>query len=303
MGEVWCPRMLDIDLSSGRVSVVRFREEQVRPYIGGSGLAARLLAENTGADTDPLSESNVLIYSLGPLTGTIAPTSGRHHITAKSPLTGIFGEADVGGYFGRALRRAGFEGLIIRGKAASPAYIMVEDAATLHDSDAITAVRVLDASALWGKDAISADEAIKAVHGSDVEVSVIGQAGEGLAKIAAIMHDGRSSRAAGRCGLGAVMGSKNLKAVVVRATRNEVPLYDPEGFRELVRSEVRHLPGGAARMGQYGTAGGMVNAEEIGDLPIKNWFQGEFKEGAQKLSGVVMAETILTKRVRARPAP
>ena len=286
MGEVWCPRMLDIDLSSGRVSVVRFREEQVRPYIGGSGLAARLLAENTGADTDPLSESNVLIYSLGPLTGTIAPTSGRHHITAKSPLTGIFGEADVGGYFGRALRRAGFEGLIIRGKAASPAYIMVEDAATLHDSDAITAVRVLDASALWGKDAISADEAIKAVHGSDVEVSVIGQAGEGLAKIAAIMHDGRSSRAAGRCGLGAVMGSKNLKAVVVRATRNEVPLYDRDSGSWCGRGQASSWR--RSRMGQYGTAGGMVNAEEIGDLPIKNWFrrvQGGRTEAQRRRDG------------------
>ena len=99
-------RLLDIDLSSGKVSTLRYSEEQVRPYIGGSGLAASLLAESTGPDTDPLSESNVLIYSLGPLAGTIAPTSGRHHITAKSPQTGIFGESDVGGYFGRALRRA-----------------------------------------------------------------------------------------------------------------------------------------------------------------------------------------------------
>lgn len=303
MGNTWLPRLLDIDLSSGKVSTLRYSEEQVRPYIGGSGLAASLLAESTGPDTDPLSESNVLIYSLGPLAGTIAPTSGRHHITAKSPQTGIFGESDVGGYFGRALRRAGFAGLVIRGKAPGPAYILVEDAARFDDSHAHEAVRVLDASSLWGKDAIAADEALKARHGSDVEVSVIGQAGERLARIAAIMHDGRSSRAAGRCGLGAVMGSKNLKAVVVRSTSNQVPLHDPEGFRESVRAENRHLPGGAARMGQYGTAGGVVHAEEIGDLPIKNWFQGEFKEGAQKLSGVVMAETILTKRFGCAACP
>lgn len=303
MGNTWRPRFLDIDLSSGRVSVTRYSEERVRPYIGGSGFGASLLAENTGHDTDPLSESNVLIYSLGPLSGTIAPTSGRHHITAKSPQTGIFGEADVGGYFGRALRRSGFEGLIVRGRAKSPAYILIENATHTEDSGAHEAARVLDASALWGKDAISADEALKAMHGNDVEVSVIGQAGEKLAKIAAIMHDGRSSRAAGRCGLGAVMGSKNLKAVVVRSIRNEVDLHDAQGFRESVRAEVLQLPGGAAKMGQYGTAGSMVSAEECGDLPIKNWLDGEFKEGAKKLSGVVMAETILTKRFGCAACP
>lgn len=303
MGRQFSPRFLDVDLTSETVRVRRFSDEFTRLHVGGSGINARLLYDSTGADTDPLGPDNVLIFSTGPLTGTLALSSGRHHVTSKSPLTGILGEADVGGYFGQTMRRAGFEGIIIHGEANRPVCLVIEDAMSLGDGIAHEAVRIEDASLIWGRDTISADEMIKSAYGSDLEVALIGQSGERMAKIASIMHDGKSSRAAGRCGLGAVMGSKRLKAIAIRKTANQVFVADSDRLKISARAQARLLAKNAAALGRFGTAGGMEAIEAIGDLPIKNWRDGGFKDGARKLSGVTMAETILTKRFGCASCP
>lgn len=303
MTAMYQPRLLDIDLSSGEVLISRPDALYAREYIGGSGINTRLLYDLTGPDTNPLDADNVLLLSVGPLCGTAVPCSGRHHVTAKSPLTGIFGEADVGGNFGNSLRRCGFEGMIVRGQSARPVFVVIEDAMYLDDGAARLAVHIEDASMLINRDAISAAETIRATHGPDLEIAVIGQAGERMVRISSIMHDGKSSRAAGRCGLGAVMGSKRLKAIAVRKTDNRVFIADPEGLRSSVRMEAGRLLRNAAGLSRFGTAGSMVAIEAIGDLPIRNWRDGEFKSGAQRLSGVTMAETILTGRFGCASCP
>lgn len=303
MSRQFSPRLLDVDLTAMTLGVRRFHNDLTMRYIGGSGMNARILSDLTGADTDPLGPANVLLFSTGPLVGTVAPSSGRHHVTSKSPLTGILGEADVGGYFGQTMRRAGFEGIIIRGTARRPVCLIIEDAAGLDDKAAHDAVRIEDASSFWGHDTISADEMIKAAYGADLEVALIGQAGERMAGIASIMHDGKSSRAAGRCGLGAVMGSKHLKAIAIRKTRNQVFVADSDGLKTSARGQAKQLVKNAAALGRFGTAAGMEAIEAIGDLPINNWRDGEFKDGARKLSGVTMAETILTGRFGCASCP
>lgn len=303
MTATYHPRLIDIDLSSGEVLIIRPDSHYVREYIGGSGINARLLYDLAGPGIDPLGTENVLLLSVGPLCGTPVPCSGRHHVTAKSPLTGIFGEADVGGNFGNALRRCGFESIIVRGQAPRPVFILIEDAMGLDDGSARATVRIEDASMLAGRDAISATETIKAGYGSDLEIAVIGQAGERMVRISSVMHDGRSSRAAGRCGLGAVMGSKHLKAIAIRNTDNRVFIAAPEALKSAVRSEAGRLLRNAAGLSRFGTAGSVIAAEAIGDLPIRNWLDGEFKSGAEKLSGVTMAETILRGRFGCASCP
>ena len=183
--------------------------------------------------------------------------------------------------------------MIVRGQAARPVFILIEDAMYLDDGSARLAVHIEDASMLTNRDAISAAETIKATHGPNLETAVIGQAGERMVRISSIMHDGKSSRAAGRCGLGAVMASARRS---VRKTDNRVFIADPEGLRSSVRMEAGRLLRNAAGLSRFGTAGSMAAIEAIGDLPIRNWRDGEFKSGAQRLSGVTMAETILTGR-------
>jgi aldehyde:ferredoxin oxidoreductase len=260
-------------------------EKEARKYIGGSGLAAKRLWEMTDAETDPLGTENVLIFMTGPLTGTKVLLSGRHEVVAKSPLTGIYGEGDVGGRWGTQLKKAGFDGVIITGKSVKHTYLWISE----------SGVEFRDAEHLWGLDTYEASPILRRETDQKAIETCIGPAGERLARIAAIMHDGREARPAGRCGLGAVMGSKNLKAIVAKGDK-EVPVADEKGLSEITKRLAPEIIKNTKRLADYGTSQVVTPAEELGDLPIKNWRKGRWQEGAEKLSGVTMAKTILKSK-------
>jgi aldehyde:ferredoxin oxidoreductase len=278
-------KILHVDLTRRSYGMEELSEAEARAYIGGSGLAAKRLWEMTGKETDPLGTDNVLIFMTGPLTGTKVPLSGRHEVVARSPLTGIYGEADVGGRWGTELKKAGFDGVIITGKSAKYTYLWINE----------SGLEFRDAEHLWGLDTYEANPILRKETDQKAIEASIGPAGERLARIAAIMHDGRDARAAGRCGLGAVMGSKNLKAVVARGEK-EIRVVDEKRLSETTKKLGPEILKNTKRLADYGTSQIMTTLEELGDLSIRNWKQGRWQEGAEKLSGVTMAKTILKAR-------
>ncbi len=285
-------RVLQVDLTRGRLEVEGLPEAVYRRFLGGYGLGVHLLLERIPPGAAPLGPENVLGFLPGLLTGSGAPFSGRWMAAARSPLTGAWGEANCGGDFGPALRGAGFDGLFFFGRAEHPVYLYLD---TEHGE-------LRPADALWGLDAGEAARAIRAETAPDVRVACIGPAGERLALISGIVND--DGRLAARCGLGAVMGSKNLKAVAVRGSRRP-PLADPPAFkaasaayRALFRRKpgrlAAHIPGllnrilplarrfrarpggGPAQLvidtfRRYGTASGTALLVELGDTPVRNW--------------------------------
>jgi aldehyde:ferredoxin oxidoreductase len=277
-------KVLRVDLTTGYITTQTFSKDVLRKYIGGSGLGTKILYDETDERTDPLGPDNRLIMMTGPVVGTQVLNSGRHHVIFKSPLTGIYGESDVGGTFGANLKYSGYDGIVFSGKAKKPVYLWIDDGQA----------ELRDARHLWGRDTYEVDEMLKAELGKDIVTCSIGIAGERLARIASIMHDGVDGRAAGRCGGGAVMGSKLLKAVAVRGNQ-EVPVADRETLKAISRKNSRIMAKNTEGMGQHGTSGGLEFCESIGNLPIKNWRQGNFA-GAATINGVYMAKTILTKR-------
>jgi len=280
-------KILHVDLTSGEVHDDPLDPALARGYVGGSGLAARLLYDMVDGTTDPLGPDNPLIMMTGPLVGTDMPSAGRCSICALSPLTGIWGESNTGGFIGPELRFAGYDGTVITGQAEGPVWLAVVEGEA----------RLLDASALWGLDAYETqDRAREILEEPRARVACIGPAGENVVKMAAVMND--HGRAAARTGMGAVMGAKNLKAIAFRGT-GEVPLADPEAFGAVLR-EIRDeldedMVAMALRMA--GTAGYVDMGLMYGDVPIRHFQQGEW-EPASNLSGVVMAETY-QKRIRA----
>lgn len=278
-------KILRIDLTERSFREEALKEALLSKYIGGSGLAAKILYDETSVETDPLGPENLLIFMTGPLTGTKVPLSGRHHVVMRSPLTGIFGESDVGGTWGTELKRAGYDGVVVKGRAEKPVYVWI------CDGD----VEIRDADHLWGQDTYVLDQSIKGETDAKAVVMSIGPAGERLARIAAVMTDGRDGRAAGRCGPGAVMGSKNLKAIGVRGSGGP-RVADEEGLAQNLRELNPLIVKNTKGMHDYGTSSGMTTIEKLGDLPIKNWLEGTFEEGAEKISGQTMAKTILTSR-------
>ncbi|HYU17113.1 MAG TPA: aldehyde ferredoxin oxidoreductase family protein [Chloroflexota bacterium] len=285
-------RILEVDLSSGEVSTRELTRELADRWIGGTGLGAYLLAqEPRTATADPLSSDNVLIYGTGPYTGTQVPLSNRFGVCARSPLTGVFGEAECGGHWANTFKQAGYDMLVIRGKAAKPVYLWVKD----------DGVEIRDAGHLWGADTFEThDRLLEEVGSGDRRggapgVACIGPAGERLAPVAAIMVDGRDGRAVGRCGLGAVMGSKNLKAVIARGTKS-FPIYDEQALKTALNRVRRDIVQQAKGFGQLGTAGGIPTHEKMGNWPVKNWGQSHWPDGPDKISGATMAESILTGR-------
>ncbi len=277
-------RFLRVDLTTRRITDETIPETTLRAYIGGSGLGARILFDETSATTDALAPENRLLFLTGPLTGVTIPTSGRHAVVAKSPL-GQWGEADCGGTFGNELKRAGIDGIILEGQAEEPTYLLIEDGA----------VSLQDARGEWGRDTFETQALLRARHGSKLVVTCIGPAGEKLAPIAGIMSDGENGRPAARGGLGAVMGSKRLKAIAVTGTKRPPVVHDDK-LRPLVKQMTLRIKETTASLRDYGTAGGVLTSEAIGDLAIQNWKRGAWREGAEKLSGQTMAETILTGR-------
>lgn len=272
-------KLLRVDLTTGELRDEPLNEAYARAFVGGSGLAARYAYDLVDEETDPLEEENPLILMTGPVVGTSLPSAGRYSVCALSPATGIWGEANSGGFFGPELRFAGYDGIIITGRAEKPVWLSIaEGRAELHD-----------AAELWGLDSYATQERVQALlEEPKARVACIGPAGENQAVMAAIMND--HGRAAGRTGMGAVMGSKNLKAIAVRGTAR-VPVADPEALKEVTREIIAELDEDLAALSlrMAGTAGYVDMGLMYGDTPIRYYQQGEWEE-ASNLSGVLMVE-------------
>jgi aldehyde:ferredoxin oxidoreductase len=276
----WMGKLLRVNLTDGTLTTEALSPALARDYIGARGLGTKLMYDEVDPKVDPLSPENKLMFVTGPLTGTMAPTGGRYDVVTKSPLTGTIAASNSGGNWGPELKCAGYDALIFEGKAEKPVYLWIED----------DKVEIRDASHLWGKQVPETTETLYAETKPDAKVACIGPAGENLSQIAAIMND--MHRAAGRSGVGAVMGSKNLKAVVVRGT-GAVTLADKGAFMDTV---VRAIA--AARKGRitsrFGTAANINPMNAVGGLPTANFQESHFPT-ADKVSGETLAATLLVR--------
>ncbi len=277
-------KLLRVDLTRQRTEVEDLDRRLLEKYVGGVGIEAKILYEETTPATDPLGPENVLMAVTGPYTGTAVPASSRHHMMARSPLTGILGEANVGGSWAVQFKKTGFDGIAITGRSDHPVYLWIHDGG----------VEIRDARPVWGKDSYESAALLKSETSEKATVAVIGPAGEGLVRVASIPHIGRIVRSAARTGLGAVMGSKNLKAVVAYGTK-DLSLAKLDALQEDVRAILPHVRQSTEAFGKYGTSGGVDNYEKMGNFPIKNWRDGRWAR-ASKISGVAMHDTILTGR-------
>ena len=262
-------KILRVNLTNRQVSIDEPDDLFYRRYLGGAGFVGYYLLKELKPGIDPLSPDNILIFALGPMTGTPVPGGSRNCVGAKSPLSGGMIKSEVGGFFGYELKRAGFDSLIVEGRAESPVYLWI------HDGE----VEIKDATHLWGKTVLETQDVIEAELGERlVRTATIGPAGENLAAIASIITDLRNS--AGRGGSGAVMGSKNLKCVAVKGRKVPQPADRPK-FLEMAKYMNRNYMniGNAGNMHELGTgaAGGMVGGNLTGNLPVKNWGDGYFE--------------------------
>ncbi len=285
-------KILRVDLSAGELRDEPLNEEYARAFVGGSGLAARIIYDMVDGETDPLGPDNPLVFMTGPLVGTAMPSAGRCSVCALSPLTRIWGESNTGGFFGPELRFAGYDGIIVTGQAEKPVWLsIVEGRAELHDG-----------AGLWGSDSYVTQERVREALGEPkARVACIGAAGENRVKMAAVMND--HGRAAGRTGMGAVMGSKNLKAIGVRGTAH-VLLADSEGFKAVAREIIADLKEDMATTSLQlaGTACYVDMGLMYGDVPIRYYQQGEW-EGASDLSGVLMVDQYQNKNTACYRCP
>ncbi len=276
-------QLLWVNLSDGQVRDEPLNPEHVEKFVGGSGLATRYLYDLIRTDTDPLGPDNPLIIMPGPLTGTRAPLCGRHTLVARSPLTGLLGESNVGGFVGAELRHAGYDGIVISGVSPAPAWLYV------HDGQA----ELRNADDLWGLDTFETQACIKeALADQRVRVGCIGPAGEDLVRYAGVAHD--NARMAGRTGMGAVMGAKRLKAIAVRGTAG-VPLADEERFSTVARDMKKIFKDDVLSqvLRETGTGGNLDYLHLLGALPSRYFTQGEWWEAAE-ISGNTLTETFLT---------
>jgi aldehyde:ferredoxin oxidoreductase len=268
-------KILHIDLTAGQTRVEHPPDEFYRLLIGGRAVVAYLLLRDLPAGTEPFSPDNLLIFAPGIMQGTNFPGAGRHGVGGKSPLTGGLGSSEVGGWWGHEFKRSGYDALVIRGRAGSPVYIWINDGQ----------VEIRPADHLWGLTTAPTQAAIRDELGdSRVRVAQIGPGGENLVRYAAVMHD--VNRAAGRNGLGALMGSKNLKAVAVRGTR-QVPVADRARVTAVSRwlgENYKDLMGWATAGIGRGTQDGVRRQSQVGGLPTRNFGQAEFEQ-AEMLTG------------------
>ncbi|MFC2105055.1 aldehyde ferredoxin oxidoreductase family protein [Candidatus Bipolaricaulota bacterium] len=285
----YCRKVLYVNLTAGTTEVDQPTEDFYRMYLGGWGFVAHELLKRAPKGVDPFAPENPLIFATGVVSGTPVPGSGRHAVGAKSPLTGGFGEADVGGFWSTELKRAGFDAVVVTGAAANPVYLWITD----------NEVEIRDAGHLWGRKTAEVQEAIRTEHSDDmIRVIQCGVAGENLVRFACVISD--VNRAAGRTGLGAVMGSKKLRAVAVRGT-GEIEIADSDGVKEVV-DYVVGLRERWANFHEHGTGGGIVEMDEVGRLPTRNFQEGKF-EGAKKIAGTTLTEKYLVGRDTCHACP
>lgn len=272
----YCGKIIRVNLSNGSVKKENIDESFCRKYLGGAGFIAHYLWTEIKPATDPLSAQNILVFALGPLTGIALPGSGRHCVGALSPLTGGLAKSEVGEFWGTELKKAGFDAVVIEGKSARPVYVSI-----INEE-----VEIRDAANLWGQNTKETEAAIRSDLKKDrVRIAMIGPAGENLVRYACIMHGLKD--AAGRGGLGAVMGSKNLKAVAVRGTKRP-KVARPEGVKSLMNWFIENQ-NKMARLREFGTGAKMEAFEKMGNLPVRNFRDGMFP-GVTKISAQALKE-------------
>ncbi len=251
-------KVLWVDLSRAKLEDEALDEGLCRQFIGGYGLGARILFSRQKAGVDPLGPDNILGFTTGMLTGTPSISASRYIVVGKSPLTGGWGDANSGGNFGPYLKFAGYDNIFFSGISEKPVYLFINNGQA----------ELRDAAHLTGKDTFQTEDMLKGELGKDVEVACIGPAGEKVARIAAVMNN--KGRAAGRSGLGAVMGSKKLKAIAVKGNM-KIPMADGEKANELRKKYLKELSGHVDMLRDNGTPGIFIDCAESGDTPTKNW--------------------------------
>ncbi|MDH5749733.1 MAG: aldehyde ferredoxin oxidoreductase, partial [Rhodospirillales bacterium] len=276
----WARKVLRVNLSKGTCESEPLNMEWADKYLGQRGLATKYLVEEIDPKVDPLSPDNKLIMATGPLTGTPTSTAGRYSVITKGALTGAIACSNSGGFFGNEMKNAGWDMIIFEGKAANPVYLFIED-----DN-----AQILDAAEFWGKSVWDTEEGIKAKHQDEmIRVASIGISGEKGVKFACVVND--MHRAAGRSGVGTVMGSKNLKAVAIRGSLG-VKVDSPEKFMEAVAAGKKVLAENAVTgqgLPAFGTQVLMNVINETGALPTRNSHDVQF-DGAKDISAEAMAE-------------
>jgi len=296
----YCGKMLFVNLTQGSVEERTLTEEMAKQFIGGYGIGAQVLFDMMKPGADALGPDNIVGFITGPLTGTGAYFSGRYTVVCKSPVTGGWNDANSGGFLGPELKKAGFDAVFVQGASDKPVYIWIHNGT----------VEIKDAAHLWGKDVVETEEALKAELGDKkIRAAMIGPAGEKLSLLAAVINDGH--RAAGRGGSGAVMGSKKLKAVVVRGT-GSVPVAHPDQLKaanQEILDTMKHGPEAQLAEGfsKFGTTMMTAAAAVSGDSPVKNWDgvgvvdYGE--EGAKKFEGSSMDPKYRVKKYACANCP
>ena len=279
-------QILVVDLSNEETSTLKIDSSLSTRFLGGSGYAARLLYEHLDPSVDPLSPDNILLFMTGPLAGTLAPCTGRHMVCGKSPLTNLWGESHVGGHFGAFLKFSGFDGILVKGRSENPV--------TLHIDDGRASL--LPAVDLWGMKTGPTQKALKEKLGR-VQICCIGPAGENLVKYASIVTEERVSA---RCGLGAVMGSKNLKAIAAGG-KSKVHIQTPEKFRVLAQESRKTLGEAMTMLSDQGTVMYVDIGMMFNDMPIKYFQEIEFDDA--DLINAKSMEEILTGRIACYSCP
>ncbi|MFW9999278.1 MAG: aldehyde ferredoxin oxidoreductase family protein [Candidatus Hermodarchaeota archaeon] len=278
-------KLLVINLNNHEIRNESLDEEIAKYFLGGSGYCCRYLYDKLEKETDPLSPENILMFMNGPFSGSNIPTSGKFVVCAKSPLTGIWGESNCGGFFGPELKKTGYDGIVIKGASKNPVYIEI----TEKD------VKIKDATMLWGKGIIETSKTLKEQSRTPLtRVACIGPAGENLVKYAIIASE---EKAAGRTGMGAVMGSKKIKAITVRGPKMTYPAANPENLKLAVKNAREHIMNDfiTEMYSKFGTSGSVDTCNAYGDLPIKYWTLGTWNK-AYNISGVTAHGKIYTKQ-------
>lgn len=275
-------KILSIDLGLQSFQEILVDPKSVGTHFLGSGYAVHYFLKYLSASVkcDPLAPGANILLLAGLLTGTPVPTACKMSVCGRSPLTGIWNESTVGGHFPTALKGTGFDGILIGGRASSPVYIVVGHGGALE---------FRDASHLWGRDTFETDEMVREETDPKARVICIGPAGEKCVPIASLIAEGRSARSAGRGGMGAVFGSKNLKAIAVVSGRR-MQVFDMKTLVEDVRAKNGEIRGKSAALHEFGTAGGMANFELHGSLPVKNWREGTFEPHIESISGQAISK-------------
>ncbi|WP_067046791.1 aldehyde ferredoxin oxidoreductase family protein [Methanofollis ethanolicus] len=278
----WIGRVLRVNLAEGTIKKEALKKDAAENYIGGRGLGEKYFMDEVDPKVDALSPANKLIFATGPLTGTMGISTGRYDVVAKGPLNDTLASSNSGGYFGPQIKYAGYDLIIFEGKAEKPVYLWINN----------DRVELRDASHLWGKTVYETDDAVKAETDPDAEVACIGPAGEKLVLYSCIMND--KHRAAGRTGIGAVMGSKNLKAIAVRGTGG-IKVADKEGFLTAVRAarkKINDNPVTSAGLPTYGSNILVNIINESGALPTRNWREA-YDPNADRISGETLTKNHL----------